>query len=129
MKEDSDYQLSSTLHEGLLEIVISGNLTGAAVAALHNQVIALIQTNHARAVLCDVRDAKGPTEFGEAYYRVRRYPRDLFKLPLAIVEPPTHVAYQSFHETTAANAGLSLKWFSDIDEARAWIKMKLESVS
>jgi hypothetical protein len=73
-------------------------------------------------VLCDVRAVNGPDEFGEAYFRVRSFPPELNKLPLAVVEPSDNVAYQSFYENTAANAGLSMKWFTDIDSARAWLK-------
>jgi len=35
-----------------------------------------------------------------------------------------HADTAAFHEATAINAGLSFKWFTDIDKARTWIKSK-----
>jgi hypothetical protein len=43
---------------------------------------------------------------------------------IALVDIPENAAIESFHETTAINGGLSLKWFTDIDAARAWLKSK-----
>jgi hypothetical protein len=42
----------------------------------------------------------------------------------AIVDLPENADYQSFQEKTSINAGLSYKWFTDIDAARTWLKNK-----
>jgi hypothetical protein len=41
-----------------------------------------------------------------------------------VVDIPENSDYQSFHENTAVNAGMKLKFFTDIDAARAWLKSK-----
>jgi hypothetical protein len=125
MENKTDYQISSSVHEGIVEIVITGELTSTAFNKLHVEAIEIIRELNAKAVLCDIRALKGPHEFGEAYFRVRNMPQDIKSLSAAIVELPNDKAYQSFHEDAAANVGWPLKWFTDIDAARAWLKSKL----
>jgi len=125
MENKPDYQVVTSVHEGIVEIAITGELTSSALQSLHAEVIAIIRAQNAKAVLCDVRALKGPQDISEAYYRARSIPVDIKRLSAAVVEQPNDVAYQSFHETTAANIGMSLKWFTDIDAARAWLKSKL----
>jgi len=47
----------------------------------------------------------------------------------AVVDIPEHADYESFHEITATNVGLSLKCFTDIDEARVWLKSKEKKIT
>jgi len=77
-------------------------------------------------VLCDIRALQGPQEIAAAYFRVRSIPTDVQILPLAVVDQPGNWEFKSFYETTAANAGQSLKWFTDVESARAWLKSKLK---
>jgi hypothetical protein len=124
MEDKPGYRLSASVHEGILEIVIAGEVTKDAMDGLQADAIALIRELGAKAVLCDVRALNGPHNFGETYFRVKGMPQDV-KIWSAVVELPNDVAYQSFHETAAANAGWSLRWFTDVDAARAWLGSKL----
>lgn len=125
MEEKTDYQISTSVNEGIIEIVITGELTKNTINRLHAEVIAIIRENNAKAVLCDVRSANGPHEIIEAYFRVRSIPQDVKILPSAVVDRPENLDYQSFYETTAANIGQSMKWFTDMESARAWLKNRL----
>lgn len=125
MQNKADYEISSSENEGIAEIAIRGSLTTGSLDELHDEVIAIIRSKNVKAVLCDVRALKGPQELTDAYYRSRSIPPDIMKLPAAVVELPTNLNYQSFFETTAANAGLSVKWFTDVDAARQWLKNKM----
>lgn len=127
MEEKSTYRLSTSVSESIIEIVITGELTHNSVDTLHAEVIKIIREKHGKAVLCDIRTLQGPQEIGAAYFRVRSIPTDVQILPLAVVERPGNWEFKSFYETTAANAGQSLKWFSDVASARAWLKSKLET--
>lgn len=126
MEETADYNLSFSVHEGILEIVFTGEVTKSTVDRLHAEVMTIIQGENARAVLSDVRALKGHDDaVSSAYYRVRSIPPDVQRLPSAIVDPSADTAYRSFYETTASNAGMSVKWFTDIEAARAWLKSKI----
>ena len=61
----------------------------------------------------------------DAYFRARSIPSDVKILPAAVVDRSENWDYKSFYETTATNAGQSMKWFTDIESARAWLKSRL----
>lgn len=125
MEEKTNYHFSFSLNEGVVEVVITGELTKYSIDTLHAEVISIVIEKNAKAVLCDVRDAKGPQDIVEAYFRVRSFPANIKILPSAIVDRQGNWDFKSYYETTAANAGQSVKWFTDIEEARAWIESKL----
>lgn len=125
MKENTNYRLSSSVNDGIVEIVITGVLTENTIDMLHDEVLKIIREKNARAMLVDVRAVKGPNEITEAYFRVRSIPPDIKILPSAIVELPENRDFQSFYETTAANIGMSMRFFADIEDARAWLKSRL----
>ena len=126
MKENTDYQLSTSVSDGILEIIIKGELTKNTIDRLHAEVITIIRKEKAKAVLCDVRAARGPNDITAAYFRSRNIPSDVIKLPsAAVVELSTNSDFKSFYETTAANAGHLAKFFTDIEAARAWLKSRL----
>jgi hypothetical protein len=122
MENGTDYQLSTSVNEGIIEIVFTGEVTADAVKKLQNEVFAIVKSINARDLIIDVRALKGRFGVTEAYYRVRSYSLDTARVNTAIVDIEENAAYESFHETTAKNVGRSLKSFTDIDAARAWLK-------
>ena len=122
MENGTDYQLSTSANEGIIEIVITGEVTEDAVKKLQNEVFAIVKSINARFLIIDVRALKGRFGVTEAYYRVRSYSPDTSRVNTAIVDIEENAAYESFHETTAKNVGRQLQWFTDIDAARAWLK-------
>ena len=124
MDEKPGYQLCTSVNEGITEITIKGEITENAVDKLKDDVLAILKSTRIRNVVVDVRDIKG--RFGpiEAYFRVRSYPTDTPPVNTAIVDLPENAEFESFHETTGRNAGLSMKWFTDINDARTWLKSK-----
>jgi hypothetical protein len=124
MEKKAEYQISSSVNEGILKIVLTGEVIKTEIEKLVNEVIAIIKANGLKNVLVDVRTIKGRFGYAEVYSRVRSYPPDLLKVNFAVVDLPENADYESFHETTAQNAGMKLKWFTDIDAAIAWLKNK-----
>jgi hypothetical protein len=121
------YQLSVSLNDDILEIVVKGEIAKADVNQLHADIVALIMGKDARAVLCDIRSLKGRfDEVGEAYFRVRSFPAGLRNLNFEVVDASSNEPYKSFYNTTAANAGQDMHWFPDIESARAWLKSRLK---
>jgi hypothetical protein len=122
MDTKKKYHLSMSVRDGIVEIVATGEITKNDLDALRAEVLKSVRENNAKAILWDSRAAKGPKDITGAYYRARSVPSDARILPCAIVELRENKDFQSFYETTAYNAGQSMKYFSDIESARAWLK-------
>ncbi|KQC10146.1 MAG: hypothetical protein APR62_02120 [Smithella sp. SDB] len=123
MKKKTEYQISSSVSDGILEIVVTGELAESARDnMLLNEVISITKAKSLKNVLVDIRALKGRSGILETYERVRNYPSHMYELNFAIVDIMENADFQSFHETTAVNAGMSLEWFSNINAARAWLK-------
>jgi hypothetical protein len=54
-----------------------------------------------------------------AYIEARNIPPDRPRINTAFIDIAENKIYGSFYETIALNAGISFKWFTDIDAARA----------
>jgi hypothetical protein len=124
MKNKKEYQLVTTVNEGILEIIITGEVPMNAVDKLLYEVNAAAKARNVGALLVDVRSARGRFGFAESYFRVRDYPAERSTMKIAVVDLAENASLQSFQEITAKNAGLILKWFTDIDAARTWLKCK-----
>ena len=129
MEKNTEYQISSSVNDGILEIVLSGEVTRSNVEILKNEMTAIITASGIKKVLVDVRAIKGNFGYADAYNRVRNYPRDLLVIQVAFLDNPDKNEFKSFYETTAYNVGLHLKWFTDIDAAKNWLKgMQIYSI-
>lgn len=128
MEGKTDYQISYSVNEGIVEVVIKGEVSKGNISRLHHEVISILKDKNARAILSDVSKLEGvPDNIADAYYRVRDIPLEIRRLPSAVFSTTTSPAYISFYETTAANAGQLVKWFADIEEARTWLKGKIKN--
>jgi hypothetical protein len=124
MEKKVEYQISASVNEGLLEIVLTGEVEESAVKNLANELINIIKGNGIENVLMDVRAFKGRFGVTKAFNSVRTYPPYRLRVNSAMVDLPENADYQSFQEETSINADLSYKWFTDIDAARTWLKSK-----
>ena len=124
MEEKAEYQILASVKEGLLEIVLKGQVAERTVKNLANEMITIIKGNGIKNVLIDVRAIKGRFGLTKAFNSVRSYPPDILRVNSAVVDLPENADYQSFQETTSINAGLPFKGFTDIDAARDWLKSK-----
>ena len=122
MVEKQEYQISVSENEEILEIVLIGEATQSNAKKIQDDVFSILASSKSTGLLADVRGIKGRLGFTEAYYRVRNYPSDLPRIAVAIIDLAENADYESFHETTAINAGLTYKWFTDINEARNWLR-------
>jgi hypothetical protein len=124
MEENTSFQLSYSVNDGIVEIVFTGEITKSTHGRLRAEVITILRENNAAAVLCDVRAMRGPNEIVDAFKRVTSIPSDVASRPCAIVESAVNREFQLFYEATAANAGQSMKYFTDIETARCWLKSR-----
>ena len=124
MEKKGKYQISSSVDDEIIEIVLTGEFKESAVEELQNKVGDIIEAKGAKNVLLDIRAFNGRASIIETYISVRRPLPTIPKVNVAVVDRPENAAVISFLETTAQNAGRSLKCFTDIDAARVWLKSK-----
>jgi Fur family transcriptional regulator, peroxide stress response regulator len=122
MEEKSDYKISSTENNGILEVVMKGKLTKSSADEIINKFSDIVKAKKIQKVLVDMRKLDGRLGITQTYALVRTYRLHMYKSIFAYVDIPENADYQNYHETTAANAGIMMKWFTDIDAARVWLK-------
>lgn len=125
-EQKSAYEVKTKLSEGILEVVITGEGTPQTSDAIRKDVLDAIKDYCPQAVVCDTCGYQAPRDIAEAYFHTRNLPYDIRVLLTAVVDSQADANYTSFCETTAANAGISVKWFSDIESARIWLKTILD---
>ena len=124
MEQKAEYKISSSMKEGILEIILTGEESQSTFAKMKNEIDNIIINSVAKNVLIDCHALKGRLGITKTYERVRSHPPEVYKVNIALVDLPEHADYQNFHETTALNAGMRFKWFTDTEAARAWLKSK-----
>ncbi len=97
----------------------------AHAAKARKEMREIVTANGARAVLVDIRRLKG-RHLVETYYGVRNCPDELRHLIIAVVDTEENASFESFSETASYNAGRVLTAFTDINEAKNWLRDKLK---
>jgi hypothetical protein len=123
MANKPKYNISTSMNEKIIEIVITGEATEDCIENLKNEVNIIVKLMTPEKLLADFRALKIPRVLSESFSSLRNYP-PLFHIKTAVVDIPENAYFQSFQETTAINAGLTWEWFTDINAARAWLKGK-----
>jgi hypothetical protein len=118
------YQISSSMNEGILEIIVTGKLALSSYEKITNELSAIAKANSVEKLLIDIRALDGRLGITETYIRVRNYSKHMYKIRFAMVDIPENAGYETFRETTSMRAGMLFKWFTDIDEARTWLNSR-----
>jgi len=124
MENQPAYQISSSVNDGVLEVVLKGKAIGMTYEKMRNEVDAIIKANNATKAIIDVRTLEGRLKTSEIYRYVRNHSSVIYEIQVAIVDLPENADYS----TAVKNAGLLFTWFTDIDAARNWIKRKPSKV-
>jgi hypothetical protein len=125
MEKTAEYQFSTSVNEGFLEVILTGKLITSDVEGLQIKLTDIIQETGVKALLVDSRAVDGSNiSITEIFITARRQPGNEPKAITAVVDRLENADSLSFLENTAFNAGWSLKWFTDIDAARTWLKSK-----
>lgn len=123
MDNKPTYNISASENDCIVEVVITGEVADHYIDTLEHEVQAILKPMNPKKLLANVSSLKIKRSVTDIYIRVRKYP-PLLRIKTAVVDIPEHSDFQSFHETTARNAGITMKCFTDIDEARKWLKNK-----
>jgi len=68
--DKSNYHFSISVSEGIVEIVITGEIAHSTIERLHAEVMTILMGKNAKAVLCDISALKGRyDEFAAAFFR------------------------------------------------------------
>lgn len=118
MENRAEYQISSSVNEGILEISITGNAIGSVFENMSNEVDVIIKANNSKKVIIDARALKGRLDETEIYRYVRNHHSVIYEIEAAMVDIPENDSYKN----AIINAGLRFEWFYDIDAARAWLR-------
>ena len=124
MEKKPEYQISASVNDGIIEIVMTGEVVESAVKNMQNEINAIIQGNGIENVLIDVRAIKGRFGNTSAHHRFRNYLPDFHRINFVFVDLPENADFESFQEVAAKEVGISFKWFTDMDTARKWLKNK-----
>ena len=119
MEEKTKCQISSSMKDGVLELVVAGALTTINLEDALNEGNTIVKDSNATKAIVDFRACCTRIDPLDLYRYIRKYDFAVFEIQYAVVSLPEKAKYRD----AAINAGLkSLKWFSNIDEARAWLK-------
>ncbi|MDI6741296.1 MAG: hypothetical protein QMD11_01035 [Smithella sp.] len=128
MEKGADYQISSSVNDGVLEIVLTGEVTNDDFETINKKTIAIQKSMDVDNELLDVRTLNGRLGIVETYNFARNLHSERPKINIAFVDIVDNVSYNSIHEAPLINAGLSFKCFTDIGAARDWLKSKQEGI-
>ena len=118
MEKKAEYQVFSSVNEAIHEIVITGKITEFDIPDLQKEIKSLCEID-AQRLLIDIRSLHPCVYRGMMYY-IKCPETD--KGRTAIVDIPKNDQFKSFWEELTRHAPMKLKWFSDIDDARDWLK-------
>ena len=124
MEKKAEYQISSSVNEGMLEIILTGEFRSGSLEKIKNEVVAIEKSANTKSELIDIRKIKGHPSIIEIYSFARSFPSDRPRINTALVDIIENADIKKFLETTTLNTGLSFKFFTDIDAARAWLKSR-----
>ena len=124
MATKADYQISSLVNDGILEIRLSGEFRRGSLEEIKSEIVHIEKSVDTKRELIDVQRVKGYPSITEIYTFARSLPSDRHRMKTAIVDAGVNDDLKSFLEDTTFNVGQSFKCFTDIDAARAWLKSK-----
>ena len=122
MEKKAEYQISSSVNEGILEIVFTGKVINDDYETIKNKTMAIQKSMNIDNELLDIRTLKGRLGLSQTFLIIRKLHSDTPRINTAFVDIAENASYNSIHETPSINAGLSFKCFTDINAARAWLK-------
>jgi len=122
MESKKAYQILTSIYNEYIELVFSGKIASHDISEIQKEIQS-IRESKGNKLLLDVRLL---TERSiDTLYHVRRPENATGKI--ALVDLPENEYMKSRCEDIAKNTLMELKWFSDIDAAKAWLKSKEES--
>jgi hypothetical protein len=121
MKKSSEYRISVFERKEILEIILTGQFTESAAGKMTNEVMNTIIAKGFRNILVDIRELKGRLNIESVYWLVRRPLPEGPKINIVLLDSPDNSDFIAYFEIIAVDAGLPVKCFTDIADARNWL--------
>jgi hypothetical protein len=119
MENAKSYQISTSVNDGILEINVTGDVTGRNIADIQKAVDEL-RIEKGDIVLLDVRAVSKGKSYTDTLYYLKRPENATGKT--AILDLPENEFVKPYFERLSYGTSLKVKWFCDIDEAKDWLK-------
>lgn len=116
------YQISTSWNEDTLEMRLSGQGTPNNADLIAKKVFEIVEVRRPKKVLIDITNMRGRLGIIDTYRRVQDYPPIHVIAKTAVVDLPENHDQYAFHETAMVNLGFQIRFFSDIQKARAWLE-------
>jgi 5-bromo-4-chloroindolyl phosphate hydrolysis protein len=114
----------SSVNKEIVEFVITGKMTKDSVEEMKNKVYEIARSMKAKKMLIDIRGAEGRLGYTDTYILVTNVPSFFYDANTVFVDLPENAHLQKFHEHVAKITGIPMKWFTDPDDARAWLNSR-----
>jgi hypothetical protein len=111
------YQISPSVNDGILEVVITGSSIGTFEKMMY-EVDAILEANGAKEVIFDIRSYEEHIESTAFYQYARKHNFFIYGVKTAVVDLQEKTSFA----IALRNAGVPVERFADIDLARKWIK-------
>ncbi|HOU50371.1 MAG: anti-sigma factor antagonist [Smithella sp.] len=126
MGRNAEYEITSSVKDGVFEVTLVGELSESNVEKMQRDFSSIIKANGVQDMLVDIRDLDGRFMVESAYRHIERILTDQPNVNIAIVDFPDNLDFASHFEKSTMQSGQSLKCFTDMDAARAWLKSNKE---
>jgi hypothetical protein len=124
MAKQPEFDITGALEGEVLVVRFSGHSTPENSRAMARRYFDVILASGRKKVLADLRSLNGRLSTGETYFLLRDLPVKPVPrgIRTAILESEDQSKFATFLETTANNAGLGIRCFSDREKALAWLQ-------
>lgn len=119
--DENHYKVDVSWNKDILWITISGKATRQNASEMAKSVFGAQEELKPAKVLIDCTRLEGRLSITDTYFHVREYPKLNHPTKRAILDRPENREFFTFHETTSINAGVLMKYFTDIDKALKWL--------
>ena len=116
------YELGFFVANGILEVKISGTGNRENAGEIAAKVINSARESRPKGALIDLRSIQGRLGIVDIFNLIRSIPRDIPRIKAAIVDREENRYQMEFLETVSVNEGHTTRYFTDIDQARSWLK-------
>src|SRR4030042_1061789 len=118
-----EYELTSSMNNGILEINISGNGNNGNTGDMASKVIDLVKISRPGRVLVDIQSIQSRIDIGNVFNLVNNFSDDIPWIMTAIVdrEGNRRKIETDFFETVSVNMDYATRYFTNIDAARIWL--------
>jgi hypothetical protein len=118
MENNVAYQISSSVNDGIIEVVITGSSIGDTFEKMMYEVDAILEANDAKEVIFDIRSFEEHIDSTTFYHYAKKHNFFIYGVKTAVVDLQAKTSFA----IALKNAGVPVERFADIDLARKWIK-------